>query len=379
MMGINNSSESHDVDVLLIHNVLWPRYKAVVFSALHRIVSQRGLGKVQFIQIASTTRQRVTLSEVNLSLHAYPYSLLFDGAYSDVGKVKLHLVLATAVWESSANLVILPGYDRSEYWLALLVAVVCGKKKAVFADSTLNDKPLRLVPSILKRLFFKLCDGFFCYGQRAKEHLEYFGVDPAKIHFRNQVAALPVASGEKLGLLRAESDPKFVLYVGRLAPEKGLEDYVFAANRLHEGGVSFSVVGDGPLRNLMHYEDHVEYCGALSGAELVEAYSKASVLVLPSYSEPWGVVVNEALLCGCVVVVSDACGCCPEMVIEGETGYTYPAGDRSALCVSIEKALGLAEREETARRCKSLAKKYSAERSALGIYNGCLAILGSDR
>jgi glycosyltransferase involved in cell wall biosynthesis len=53
--------------------------------------------------------------------------------------------------------------------------------------------------------------------------------------------------------------------------------------------------------------------------------------VLPSEYEPFGLVVNEAMLCGCPVVVSDRVGARYDLVREGETGCVYPCGDVEAL------------------------------------------------
>jgi glycosyltransferase involved in cell wall biosynthesis len=47
----------------------------------------------------------------------------------------------------------------------------------------------------------------------------------------------------------------------------------------------------------------------------------SNVLVLPSTSEPWGLVVNEAMACGLPVIVSDRCGCVADLIDDGKTGF----------------------------------------------------------
>ena len=51
--------------------------------------------------------------------------------------------------------------------------------------------------------------------------------------------------------------------------------------------------------------------------------AQSDVLVLPSKSEPWGLVVNEAMVCGMPVVVSDTCGCVGDLVRDGANGFTF--------------------------------------------------------
>jgi glycosyltransferase involved in cell wall biosynthesis len=99
-------------------------------------------------------------------------------------------------------------------------------------------------------------------------------------------------------------------------------------------------------------------------------------LVLPSHSEPWGLVVNEALSFGCPVVVSDRCGCVPELVIDGVTGYAFQAGDVGALCAAMLSVCRLSQdRLTTAAACLRVIAAYSPERAALRMLQGCTQFL----
>lgn len=63
-----------------------------------------------------------------------------------------------------------------------------------------------------------------------------------------------------------------------------------------------------------------------------EAYAAADVLVLSSsFQETWGLVVNEAMACALPAIVSDRVGCAPDLVIPGETGEVFPAGEVATL------------------------------------------------
>ena len=79
-----------------------------------------------------------------------------------------------------------------------------------------------------------------------------------------------------------------------------------------------------------------------------KAYVAADVLVLPSESETWGLVVNEALACGLPCVVSDACGSAEDLVIPLDPRLCYPVGDVEALARAIRHA---AEHPPSARPC----------------------------
>ena len=130
----------------------------------------------------------------------------------------------------------------------------------------------------------------------------------------------------------AEDDPPFVLYAGRLSPEKGVLELVQAAN-----GIPLVVVGDGPLR------DQVPGArGFVPHDELLRLYERAAVVAVPSYREGFGVVCAEAMAHARPVVASSVGGLL-DLVADGETGIHVPPGDVRALRDALQRLL--ADRE----------------------------------
>jgi glycosyltransferase involved in cell wall biosynthesis len=376
----------------IYHNIMWSRYKAVVFAKIHELASA-GRRDVRIIQIAETERQRQALGGVELSVHAYPYELLFRGAYEDTSFVRLAWVLFWRAARSQADLLVLPGYHRPEYWLMLAACVLRRKPRGVFCDSTLNDQPHLWWKSALKRAFFSLCDGFFCYGERSRELLLAHGVDESSIFTRCQAAALPPDYSEadaysaRLGNAPRADAPRY-LYVGRLSPEKGLDVLLQALQRLLTSipAATLVIVGAGPLRaelqaqvEQMGLKSQVEFAGPKGLLEVAIEYSRATCLVLPSRTEPWGLVVNEALSYGCPVVVSNACGCVPELVLDGISGYCFETDDVAALAAKMEAAAALGNVADIARNCQRLISRYSPEAAACQILAGCDRLYAKSR
>lgn len=96
------------------------------------------------------------------------------------------------------------------------------------------------------------------------------------------------------------------------------------------------MVGDGALREecvqfASSRQLPVSFTGFLNQGEIATAYVAADCLVLPSDSETWGLVVNEAMACGLPAIVSEACGCVPDLIDDEVTGYGFPCGDIAAL------------------------------------------------
>jgi glycosyltransferase involved in cell wall biosynthesis len=145
------------------------------------------------------------------------------------------------------------------------------------------------------------------------------------------VAVIPsgVDVADEIG---AEDEPPFVLYAGRLSPEKGVLELVEAAN-----GIPLVIVGDGPLR------EHVPGArGFVAHDELLKLYGRAAVVAVPSYREGFGVVCAEAMAHGRPVVAS-AVGGLLDLVSDGVTGIHVPPGDVPALRAALERLL--ADRE----------------------------------
>jgi glycosyltransferase involved in cell wall biosynthesis len=130
-----------------------------------------------------------------------------------------------------------------------------------------------------------------------------------------------------------------LLYVGRVSREKGLELLVEAFRELVDAGtgVALAVIGDGPYRDEMEQTLNgypVAFTGYLAGDELRMGYASADLFVFPSATDTFGNVVLEAQASGLPVVVSDEGG--PrELMIEGETGAVFRAGNKDDLVRAI--------------------------------------------
>lgn len=180
-------------------------------------------------------------------------------------------------------------------------------------------------------------DAAFAAGERAAAYLQMMGFPREKIWTGYDVvdnqafaAGAAVARQDAAALrLRLNLPEKFFLFVGRFAPEKNLPRLVEAyASYRHAAGTDawgLVLVGRGPeerlLRRRVEAIPGVVFAGSHRSDELGLYYGLASCLILPSVSETWGLVVNEAMAAGLPVIVSHRCGCVAELVRPGFNGY----------------------------------------------------------
>ncbi|KRQ01518.1 hypothetical protein AOQ72_08615 [Bradyrhizobium yuanmingense] len=374
--------------ITIWHNIMWSRYKAVVFSALHRQARATNID-VNVYQIAETDVNRTTLSPIDLKWHNYPFVLLFKGALSEIPTVKLYLKMAWLTWKNTANVTILSGYERPVVWLQAAILKLKRKPFALFCDSTMYDQPPNLFKGIAKRVIFNSADGMFCYGQRAVQYVNHYGVPKDRIFIRRQAAALPDNYSEQLVVQQRASmrspSPRY-LYVGRFSPEKSLPHLLQAFHGVVQSlpNSELVLVGAGPtveslkaLAAELGIIDKVTFAGSKSGNQLFDEYLKATCLVLPSKSEPWGLVVNEALSFGCPAVVSHRCGCAPELVRNEETGFIFEWGDIAQLTERLIVAPEVfSNASATTTACLEQIAPFNPDSAAAGIIAGCLKISG---
>jgi len=132
-------------------------------------------------------------------------------------------------------------------------------------------------------------------------------------------------------------------------------------------------VGDGPLRAQLETQagelcgKDVRFLGFRNQTELPALYDLCDLFVLPSRFEPWGLVVNEVMNAGRPVIVSDQVGARPDLIRQGENGWSFPAGDVPALTGCIHKALSDANLREMGVISKKIVQAWDFEADIAGL------------
>lgn len=180
-------------------------------------------------------------------------------------------------------------------------------------------------------------------GQRIARSILQYG-----IMTRAYVIPVPAYAVSGSGHCLPSANGKRVLYVGRLVPQKGLEDWLTIAAQVHRArsDVCFDIVGDGPQAKSLQQQadrlglgDVVRFWGYVPNAALVDRYRSANVFLLTSHYEGFGRVVVEALAHGVPVVAPKIAGV-EDIVESGSNGFLHDAGDVSAMAESVLRLIG---------------------------------------
>ncbi len=171
--------------------------------------------------------------------------------------------------------------------------------------------------------------------------------------------------------------PRFILFVGRLVPKEGVFNLLEAYAKLESGlrseaGLVFA--GDGVSREeLVRQSKRINpglVClnGFAQREDLAAIYALADALVLPTHTDAWGLVVNEAMACGLPIIVSSVAGCSADLVEDGWNCYVVPPKDSEKLSVVIDSLLRQPElKQRMSARSLQRIRNYSPEACADGL------------
>lgn len=258
-------------------------------------------------------------------------------------------VLAQTLDESQPDVVVGPGYAEP-YSLEVILGYRnrCRDSLALlWSETTALDHRRSYIKESLKSLLVSAFDGALVAGSLHASYLRLLGMPISDIQIvgncvDNEYFSCRADAVRKAVISRKGTAlPSTFLFVGRMLPEKNIVGLLEAYHLYRKlAGLNpwvLVLVGSGPEESSLKAQiaknktEGVRFTGLLQPDELPQYYGQAGCFVLPSISEPWGLVVNEATASGIPVLVSNRCGCAPDLVREGQNGFVFDPLDIQAL------------------------------------------------
>lgn len=232
--------------------------------------------------------------------------------------------------------VCIPGYGRIEYLFFIAIAKCLKCKIILFAESWYGNN--RILNWLKGKFLNSNCDGFLVSGERAS------------IHFNSKLK-VPVEKIRKCysvvdnnyfkQKIKRKSPIPTLLCIARFSEEKNLKTLLKCFNNSKISTFfQLKLVGGGPQKEELLkiadgnqkilFEDWITY------KDLPKVYQEAHVFILPSLFEPWGLVVNEAMASGLPIVISNQCGCLPDLLRFGN-GFNFNGDNENELVAILDK------------------------------------------
>lgn len=272
----------------------------------------------------------------------------------------------------SADVFLSLGYSYPTYLVMAFISKVKGIKTACFCETNISDSKRSPLKSKLKKILLNsLYDRFFVPGINAEDYLLDLGIPKNKIITIGNSAPFSI-SQEEINYISDYDGNRSILnllYVGRLSEEKNIIN-ALKWIEFFEQKINITIVGSGPLltaiEELASYSKHnYKLLANIDREKLPYIYKRNDVLLLPSLSETWGLVANEAVSCGMALFLSDHVGCAPELIKNnGEVFELFNKSDflrkLGLICENIE---------DYKEASKLLQYDISAEKNAILLYD----------
>jgi glycosyltransferase involved in cell wall biosynthesis len=242
-------------------------------------------------------------------------------------------------WAFQSHLKVLRHYNR------IKLILFRGDSTILVKTSFFKSK----MRTILLKWIYKHIDYALYVGKSNFDYFTKAGLAPAKLlhaphaiditRFSEQSEERELEAKTMKNALGLKKDEIVFLYAGKLEEVKNIGLLLNAFRKSDLGrNVHLLIVGNGHLeKNLKEgYKDlpTVHFLDFQNQTKMPVIYRIGDVFILPSKSETWGLAVNEAMACGRPVIVSDHCGCFPELVLTGKNGYVFRSENENDL---IEK------------------------------------------
>jgi glycosyltransferase involved in cell wall biosynthesis len=289
------------------------------------------------------------------------FNRLRDGRFDALLTVGWHLKsLLQAVW--AAKRLGIPVCTRGDSQLA-----------------TRRSLPKRMLKRITHTSLLRVFNAALFVGKHNCDYYVHYGYPRERLFHsphaidtaRFSTAATPqdrlrVRSGLGIG-----PDAHLVMFAGKLMPVKRPLDLVASIDVLRQKGadVQLLIVGSGELGEALQTKAQelkvpLHNLGFQNQSQIPAAYAAADALVLPSTSETWGLVCNEALACGTPIVVSNSVGCAPDLAADGHVGRTFRTGDTEDLASALADLFANPPSETSIR---AVSDRFSLNSAAAGI------------
>ncbi len=369
-----------DLLVLYIQPTLGPAH----FARIRALDRQPGI-RCRGVQLASRERSRdYRPGEEDVDL----FETLVVGVYEDQSRLRVIRAGRGLLARSRADAIIVD--QPSDPVQSVLAAIARRRGMLAFTRwaSTELDFERKAWREYLKGFLYRRFDGYLVTGTpgaRISGNIRR----AAAAHLRMRQSVGQPLLGDRGARGRYVPRQTTFLFAGRFLWLKNLPRLISAFARLPRGGRDLGP-GAGRLRG--RGDDAacrggfgvpgVAFLGHLQIEALARAYSRAGCLVLPSVSENWGLVVNEAMDCGAPVIVSRQCGCFPELLEEGANGFGIDPLDVEQIAQTLSRFASLSAPRNARRwrrRSREIARLHNADAWAVRVADAIRTIRAERR
>lgn len=363
--------------------LVWPRlgpYHLARVRGAHERFARDG-GEAVALDVA--TDDRLYGWDVESGPTPFRREVAFPGrAFEDVPPAEMEAGVRAALDRIDPDAVAVPSYSTPD---ARAVVAWCRRRRrtaVMLYESRADDAARHPVREAVKRVLVRQFDACLASGAAHAAYAVRLGMPPEAVvlgasvvdnaAFAAGAEAARRAPERWAGLPGLGDGPPFFLASNRFIERKNLPALVraygaYRARAEAEGRAPWRLVllGDGEGRAELERlaGDGVVFAGFRQADVLPAYYGLAGAFVHPATLDQWGLVVNEAAAAGLPLLVSTGTGAAPDLVAEGENGFTVAPTDEAALADGLHRiaALSDADRAAFGARSRALVARFTPE------------------
>ena len=359
------------------------RSRSLRESSFLRLDSVEVLSESSYIQFRAYQKE---LSAINYHTLGLDRPVTWKKVFTPLEKLLEHL---------HPEVVFVPGWSMVEALAAIMWCISHAVPAVIMSESNRIDSPRLWYEEKLKRRIVGLAAAALVGGTPQAEYVKELGMPEELIftgydvvdndHFAvNADAARHLAVGVRE---KHQLPQHYLLCCARLVEKKNLSRLIKAfrisIDRATAHDLHLVIVGPGPLEaellslvETLHLAGRVHLKGAKSYDDMPAFYGLAEAMILPSTTEQWGLVVNEAMAAGLPVLVSERCGSSFDLVREGRNGFTFDPYDVQAIAEAIERITAPGcDRLAMGRESRQIIAGWGLDRFAAGFEAAAKAAL----
>ncbi len=324
-------------------------------------------GEAHLVQV--TERDAFNVLEFAAAERSYTLHTLFAGAErAAISRPALRSALAAQLANIDPDCVCVSGWGMEIGWLMQDWALRHQRPIVMFSESTAYDEPRTAWKEWIKSRLVASCAAALVGGTPHRDYICRLGLNPATVFLGHNVVDNSyfsrAASARPASLPDWLACGPFFLSCARFGEKKNLlrlvKAYALYARR-DQVPCRLAIAGDGELRGALeemiareNVQDGITLLGPVGYDALPWLYQHCCAFVHASTTEQWGLVVNEAMASGAPVLVSNRCGCAPDLVQEGQNGFLFDPFNEAALATGLWR---LSQLDETERRAMGSASR----------------------
>lgn len=258
------------------------------------------------------------------------FIFLNEGDYAKRNRIRVFARLCALMRKIQYKKVLYSGWMNGEF--NLFSFFVPKRKNVLVCESSIFDTNFEGIKGAVKRMIVSRMTAVLPSGKPHAQLFKDFGFE-GTCNITGSVGIFN--KGERIIDQDITQSPLRYLYVGRLVDVKNIKLLIEVFN---QNKLPLTIVGDGELREKLKEQanSNIRFTGFVNNEKLGAIYQAHNVFILPSYYEPWGLVVEEALYWGLPVIVSDKVGSSVDMVKELDSGLVFRSKDAGHLQECID-------------------------------------------